>query len=112
LLFGEFVNFVEVLIGCSAPAFSCKERVKITVQLAGGERQRSSLNLDPGYSAKAHCKGNQTYLEPNSDSLHKPIGGLSVLAAFAVKSMLKKAEGAYQAEVQSLYKWGIVFPSR
>jgi hypothetical protein len=34
-----------------------------------------------------------TYLEPNRNSMQKPIGGRSVLAVFRVKSMLKSGRG-------------------
>jgi hypothetical protein len=48
--------------------------------------------------AKAQCTGNPAYLEPNRDSLQKPIGGLSVLALFTTKNMQP-----------ALYKGAIVF---
>jgi membrane-bound lytic murein transglycosylase MltF len=42
----------------------------------GGEIQRGSLTHDTGYSTKAQCTGKQSYLEPNSGSLHVPIEGV------------------------------------
>ena len=42
----------------------------------GGENHRSSLNLIRAISAKAHCTGNPSYLEPISGSLHVPIEGV------------------------------------
>jgi hypothetical protein len=42
----------------------------------GGEIQRGSLTHDTGYSTKAQCIGKQSYLEPNSGSLHVPIEGV------------------------------------
>ena len=42
----------------------------------GGEIQRGSLTHDTGYSTKAHCIGKQSYLEPNSGSMHVPIEGV------------------------------------
>jgi hypothetical protein len=46
---------------------------------SGGERQRSSVGSDTGYSEKAQCTGKPAYLEPNSNSMQKPIGGLLAL---------------------------------
>jgi len=43
----------------------------------GGERQRSSLSIVSGYSARAQCTGNNAYLEPNRNRMQKPIEGLS-----------------------------------
>ena len=42
----------------------------------GGERHRESVSHVTGYSAKAQCTGNPAYLEPNSQSLQKPIEGV------------------------------------
>ena len=42
----------------------------------GGENQRGSQNQLSGYSEKAQCIGKQSYLEPNSGSLHVPIEGV------------------------------------
>jgi hypothetical protein len=58
----------------------------------GGENQRGSLNRITGYSEKAQCTGNPAYLEPNSQSMQKPIGGRSLLAFSAFKSMLKNQD--------------------
>jgi hypothetical protein len=52
----------------------------------GGENQQTSLNRNMGYSDQAHCTGNPVYLEPNSRSMQKPIGGRSVLALFTTKN--------------------------
>ena len=46
----------------------------------GGENRQTSLNQGTGYSSKAKCTGTPAYLEPNSNGMQKPIGGLSVLA--------------------------------
>ena len=46
----------------------------------GGESQKSKALLNAGYSIKAQCTGKPAYLKPNSNSMQKPIGGLSVLA--------------------------------
>jgi hypothetical protein len=45
--------------------------------MLGGESQRARLNQVTGYSMKAQCTGKPAYLEPNRDSMQKPIGGLS-----------------------------------
>jgi len=66
------------------------EKTLVLSAAQGGERQRSSLSFDTGCSAKAHCIGTPSYLEPNSGSLQKPIEGLSVMAASATKNMQKK----------------------
>ena len=42
----------------------------------GGEDQRSKLFLIWASSAKAHCTGKPSYLEPNSGSLHVPVEGV------------------------------------
>jgi len=43
-----------------------------------GETQRNSLNHALGYSETTQRNGNTpSYLEPNRDSMQKPIGGLS-----------------------------------
>jgi hypothetical protein len=76
------VNFVRVLIVCFSSGFSVNS-------MLGGENQRSSINHVMGYSEKAQCTGKQAYLEPNRNSLQKPIGGRSVFAFSAAKSMLK-----------------------
>jgi len=39
------------------------------------------------------ANGNPAYLQPNSNSMQKPVGGLSVLALFSTKSTLKKRRG-------------------
>jgi hypothetical protein len=50
---------------------------------SGGENQQVSLNHTTRYSIKAHRKGT-AYLEPNSDSLQKPIEGLSTALPFGL----------------------------
>jgi hypothetical protein len=47
----------------------------------GGESQKSKAFLNAGYSDKAHCTGKPAYLKPNSNSMQKPIGGLSQTAS-------------------------------
>jgi hypothetical protein len=44
--------------------------------MLGGEAQRGSRYRFSGI-ARAHCIGKPSYLEPNSSSLQKPIGGRS-----------------------------------
>jgi hypothetical protein len=46
---------------------------------SGGERQRKSASSDTGYSEKAQRTGTPAYLEPNSNGMQKPIGGLLAL---------------------------------
>jgi hypothetical protein len=58
----------------------CHSRLVLSAVL-GGERQRISLSTVSGYSAKAHC----TYLEPNSNRMQKPIGGLSASPAKTIE---------------------------
>jgi len=65
----------------------------------GGERQRGSLSISLGYSAKAHSTGKPAYLHPNRNTLQKPIGGLSVMALFIAINR--------PAEVESIYRGGI-----
>jgi len=43
----------------------------------GGENQQTSLNSSTGYSATTQRKGKPSYLEPNRDSMQKPIEGRS-----------------------------------
>jgi hypothetical protein len=72
------VNLVRVLKGLVVSLKSRMPLIEKPLVLSaaqGGERQRSSLSFDTGYSAKAHCIGTPSYLEPNSGSLQKPIGG-------------------------------------
>jgi hypothetical protein len=45
----------------------------------GGDLERAGLTQFSGYSAIAQCTGKPAYLEPNSNSMQKPIGGLSSL---------------------------------
>jgi len=52
-----------------------------TMSHVGGEIQQTSLNRNMGYSDKAHCTGNPAYLEPNSNSMQKPIEGLRETAS-------------------------------
>ena len=48
------------------------------LRLLGGEIQQTSLNSSMGYSVKARMhRKPRAYLEPNSNRLQKPIGGLS-----------------------------------
>jgi len=77
--------------------------------MVGGENQQGSLIKVTGYSVTAHCTGKPAYLEPNSNSMQKPIGGLSVLAFSATKSMLKPADGfSSELYIVPLYKGAIV----
>jgi hypothetical protein len=43
----------------------------------GGESQKASLNQVTGYSTYAQFTGNPAYLEPNSQSMQKPVEGRS-----------------------------------
>jgi hypothetical protein len=54
--------------------------------MMGGETQQTSLNQGTGYSNKAKRTISQAYLELNSNSMQKPVGGLSVLADFPTNS--------------------------
>ena len=65
---GELVNFVRVLMGL---VVSLEPRRR-----EGGERQRSRVCSVLGCSVKAHCTGKSSYLEPNRDTMQKPIGGV------------------------------------
>jgi hypothetical protein len=49
----------------------------------GGESQKASLNQVTGYSTKAQRIGKPAYLEPNSDSMQKPVEGLSKALLFS-----------------------------
>jgi len=72
-LIGKFTNFISLKIACPASSFSVKF-------MLGGETQQISLNRKMGYSAKAQFTVKPSYLEPNSDSMQKPIEGLSTPA--------------------------------
>ena len=52
------------------------------------------MNHETGYSDKAQCTGKPAYLEPNSDTMQEPIGGL-LAQSFSV---LYKREGATVTE--------------
>jgi len=45
--------------------------------MLGGENQKASQNHTSGYSGKAR----PAYLEPNSESMQKPIGGSIAIGA-------------------------------
>ena len=62
--------------------------------MLGGEIQRKSLNHTSGYSEEAQRIGKPAYLEPNSDSMQKPIEGLPALGLSATKKM-QNSRGAY-----------------
>jgi hypothetical protein len=68
----------------------------------GGERQNSSVGFDVGFSEAARCIGTRSYLEPNRDSLQKPIGGLSVMALFTINNRPE-----VEPLIPPLYKGGI-----
>jgi hypothetical protein len=73
------VNFVRVLKGL---VVSLKSRMPLIEKplvlsaASGGERQRSSVGFDMGYSETAQYIGTRSYLEPNSGSLQKTIEGV------------------------------------
>jgi len=71
----------------------------------GGERQRISLSIVSGYSAKLQC----TYLEPNSNSMQKPIGGLSASPAKTIedRSRISCPINQKHAEKLSQFKKGL-----
>ncbi len=74
------------------------------LRLLGGEIQQDTINHHTGYSEKAKRTGSQAYLEPNSNRMQKPIGGLPVLAFSTTKNKPchTKAQPIY-----SLYKGAI-----
>jgi hypothetical protein len=67
---------MRILIGAVFFPFSCTRQKNMPTR--GGDSKGSSVNRNTGYSTKAQCTGKPAYLEPNRDSLQKPIGGLSV----------------------------------
>src|SRR3990170_3863802 len=71
----------------------------------GGENRQNSLNQGTGYSSKAECTGAPAYLEPNSNTMQKPIEGLPVLTPFQSKN------NPCHAKVQPIYKGAIVLQS-
>jgi hypothetical protein len=64
----------------------------------GGENQQTSLNHSKGYSIKAQLTGNPAYLEPNSDSMQKPIEGPSIGYRFNQKHAEKNRKQTAQQE--------------
>ena len=52
----------------------------------GGEIQRDILTNNTGYSATAQRIGKPSYLEPNRQSMQKPIEGRVVLPAASTKN--------------------------
>ena len=62
------MNFVRILKRLLFSSFSVNPEM-------GGEKQKSSLTHEQGYSEKAQCIGKPSYLESNSGSLQKPIEG-------------------------------------
>jgi hypothetical protein len=76
----------------------------------GGENQKSKALLNTGYSDKAQCTGKPAYLKPNSNSMQKPIGGLSC-ACFAEtiedRSRIGFALNQKHAEKLSLFRRGV-----
>ena len=66
----------------------------------GGERQRSSVGFDMGYSEAVQCIGTHSYLESNSQSLQKPVGG----RLFSTSNRQANVEPL----IPPLYKGGIV----
>jgi hypothetical protein len=94
------VNFVSVLKVCFSSGFSVNS-------MLGGENQRSNINRFTGCSEKAQ----PSYLEPNSGSLQKPIGGLSendrggvAIDAENRQNHVKTGEGkGLPAELSELY---------
>jgi len=67
----------------------CGRRIKPMWEV---KSQRGIAVSCSGYSENAQRKGTPSYLEPNSDSLQKPIEGGLVLAVSATNSMLKNRE--------------------
>jgi hypothetical protein len=63
------------------------------VKSLGGESQKASLNHVTSYSTYAQYIGKPAYLDPNRDTMQKPIGGLPVMALFTTKNALKKRRG-------------------
>ncbi len=50
----------------------------------GGESQRVILSLFSGYSSQPQCTGKPSYLQPNRNTMQKPIEGLPALYAAAL----------------------------
>jgi hypothetical protein len=67
----------------------------------GGDLERGGLTFFTGYSAKAQCTGKPAYLQPNSQSMQKPVGGLPVLTISATNNY-PEVEPLFQP----LYKGG------
>ena len=72
------------------------------LRVQGGEVQRGSLTQFSGYSDKAQCNGKQSYLEPISGSLQKPIGGLSK----KIEDRVAIGEETAQKHVENYIKGG------
>jgi len=68
-----------------------QERTEL-VMVWGGERKDSKGLFYVGCSIYAQFIGKPAYLEPISQSMQKPIGGLSALAVSATNSMLKNRD--------------------
>jgi hypothetical protein len=79
----------------------------------GGGEQSSCLDSSGGYSSKAHCTGNRSYLEPISGSMQKPIEGLIAIGAFSGQWHVGNARRIYLERIRnSLQKpveGGVVF---
>ena len=68
----------------------------------GGEKQRSSLTHDTGYSEKAHCTGKPSYLELKGQSLQKIVEDRSRIAGFLSQYMLENAVRTMQEPVEGV----------
>ncbi len=89
------MNFVRVLKGLLVSQNGCMPLLQEDLQRVlsaalGGERHRSSLNHNTGYSAKAQRNGTQSCLEPNSQSLQKTVGEGGRIGAFSPQNHVEK----------------------
>jgi hypothetical protein len=73
----------------------------------GGENQQTSLNSSTGYSVEAECTGKPAYLEPNSNSMQKPIGGRSRIGCTVNQKHAAKTQKTTNTTSQPIYRGGI-----
>ena len=86
-----------------------KPMLNNTFQLVfkGGDIRRI-VRLEPAFQSAPHwiAKPEPSYLEPNRNTMQKPIGGLSVMALFSTKNSQS------QTKVEPIYKGAIVCRER
>jgi hypothetical protein len=73
------VNFVRVLIGLVFSVWFWVPQL-VFYSASGGESRRDCFSYVSGCSKKAQCIGKLSYLDPNRNTMQKPIGGLSASA--------------------------------